>query len=94
MPELENSRGNRWLTTLLFKKGTDIHKIIKALDENHCESRPLWKPMHMQPLFQGNHTMLNNVSEDLFSRGLCLPSGTLMAKDDVQKVCRIIKENY
>ncbi len=94
MPELENSRGNRWLTTLLFKKDTDINKIIKALDKNHCESRPLWKPMHMQPLFQECKTLLNGTSENFFSRGLCLPSGTLMTKEDVHKVCSTIKAYY
>ncbi len=94
MPELENSRGNRWLTTLLFKKGTNINKIIKALDKNNCECRPLWKPMHMQPLFKGCNVLLNNTSENFFSQGLCLPSGTLMTEDDVKRVCNIIKENY
>ena len=93
MPELKNSRGNRWLTTLLFPKGTDIDKIINALEENNCESRPLWKPMHLQPLFKECRSLLNGTSEDFFARGLCLPSGTLMTRDDVQKVCNIIKEN-
>ncbi len=51
MPELENSRGNRWLTTLLFKK-TNYNKIMKVLEEENVESRPLWKPMHMQVLFK------------------------------------------
>lgn len=93
MPELENSRGNRWLTTLLFKEGVYIDKIIKALEEGNCESRPLWKPMHMQPLFNGCKTQLNGVSENMFSRGLCLPSGTEMILEDVQHVCSIIKES-
>jgi len=93
MPELEKSRGNRWLTTLLFEKRTDIHKIIKALEANNCESRPLWKPMHLQPLFKECRSLLNGTSEDFFTRGLCLPSGTLMSKDDVQQISRIIKEN-
>ena len=93
MPELQNSRGNRWLTTLLFKKETNIHKIINALEKSNCESRPLWKPMHLQPLFKECRSLLNGTSEDFFARGLCLPSGTLMVRDDVQKVCNIIKEN-
>jgi len=94
MPELTNSRGNRWLTTLLFKKDIDIDKIIQALEAGNCESRPLWKPMHMQPLFHGCKTQLNGVSEDMFSRGLCLPSGTEMSRDNVQHICNIIKETY
>ena len=51
MPELENSRGNRWLTALTFEK-TNYNKIMKVLEEVNVESRPLWKPMHMQPLFK------------------------------------------
>jgi len=93
MPELENSRGNRWLTTLLFKKNTNIHKIIQALEVGNCESRPLWKPMHMQALFNGCKTQLNGVSEDMFTRGLCLPSGTEMTREDVAYICDIIKES-
>ena len=94
MPELEHSRGNRWLTTLLFKQGTDIDKIIQALEEANCESRPLWKPMHMQALFDGCKTQLNGASEEMFRRGLCLPSGTEMSREDVQRVCNIIKKTY
>ena len=92
MPELEHSRGNRWLTTILFKSGTNINKIIQALEVINCESRPLWKPMHMQPLFNGCKTLLNGVSENMFSRGLCLPSGTEMSKKDVKRVCIVIKQ--
>jgi len=94
MPELTNSRGNRWLTTVLFDKKVDIHDIMKVLDENNCESRPLWNPMHMQPLFKGSHAILNGVSEDLFHRGLCLPSGTVMEIEDVTRVCQIIKKSF
>ena len=94
MPELTHSYGNRWLTTFLFKKNTDINNIIQALDAKGCESRPLWKPMHLQPLFKACHSLLNGSSEDFFERGLCVPSGTRMTKNDVKKVCAIIKENY
>ena len=90
MPELKNSVGNRWLTTVLFKD-RDINHIIKKLEENNCESRPLWKPMHMQPLFSSSKSVLNGVSEDLYSRGLCLPSGTTMSLNDLKRVCRVIK---
>ncbi|AKF25996.1 aminotransferase DegT [Sulfurovum lithotrophicum] len=92
MPELAGSHGNRWLTTLLFKKDVDIDKIIAELDEDGCESRPLWKPMHMQPLFKENQSVLNRVSEELFERGICLPSGTRMDRNDVKRVCDLIKK--
>jgi len=93
MPELTGGSGNRWLTTLLFKKNVDIDKIIDTLNQDGCESRPLWKPMHLQPLFKESKSVLNGVSEELFERGLCLPSGTEMTSDDVRRVCKLIQEN-
>jgi UDP-N-acetylbacillosamine transaminase len=90
MPELENTRGNRWLTALTFTK-TDYRRIMKALEGVNVESRPLWKPMHMQPLFKGCNTYLDGTSEELFNNGLCLASSTTMAKNDVEKVCEVIK---
>ncbi len=93
MPELPGSRGNRWLTTLLFKKGVNLDRIIEVLNEDGCESRPLWKPMHLQPLFKDAKSLLNGVSEDLFARGLCLPSGTEMDRDDVKRVCALIRSS-
>jgi UDP-N-acetylbacillosamine transaminase len=91
MPELENSIGNRWLTTCLFDKSVDISSIIKSLNDNECESRPLWKPMHIQPLFKDAKNLLNGSSEDMFNRGICLPSGGTMSIEDVRRVCNIIK---
>jgi len=90
MPELKNSFGNRWLTTVVFKD-KNIDRVIQKLEDANCESRPLWKPMHKQPLFLNSKAILNGVSEDLYSRGLCLPSGTGMSIDDVKRVARIIK---
>ncbi len=92
MPELPGSCGNRWLTTLLFKEGASIDKIIEELNNDGCESRSLWKPMHLQPLFKDAQSVLNGVSEDLFERGICLPSGTEMTRDDVKRVCNLIRE--
>ncbi len=90
MPELKNSFGNRWLTTVVFKD-KNIDRVIQKLESANCESRPLWKPMHKQPLFLNSKAILSGVSEDLYSRGLCLPSGTAMSIDDVKRVARIIK---
>lgn len=90
MPELINSRGNRWLTCIIFNK-TDSKKIINTLEANNMESRPLWKPMHLQPLFKSSKKRVNGVSEELFKKGICLPSGTAMTKDDVARICEIIK---
>jgi len=92
MPELLNSRGNRWLTTITFKK-TNPLKVIEYLEKHNIESRPLWKPMHMQPLFKDAQRVVNGVSEDLFKRGLCLPSGTAMKKEDVEFISSLIIES-
>ncbi len=92
MPELPNSRGNRWLTTIVFKTA-NIYKIIKALEEINVESRPLWKPMHLQPLFKNAKKYVDGTSEELFNKGLCLASSTTMSKDEVKMIANIIKEN-
>lgn len=91
MPELENSKGNRWLSAILFKEAKFVNQVIEALEKENIESRPLWKPMHLQPLFKDSKSRLNGVSEELFNRGLCLPSGTSMSDLDVEFVANIIK---
>jgi len=90
MPELPNSRGNRWLTALTFER-TDPLKVMKALEEINVESRPLWKSMHMQPLFRGCKTHLDGTSESLYQKGLCLASSTIMTEEDVAMICDTIK---
>jgi len=92
MPELDNTRGNRWLTTLLFHK-TDFNKIMKALEDINVESRPLWKPMHLQPLFKNADKYVDGTSESLYSKGICLASSTIMTKENVKMICDIIKNN-
>ena len=91
MPELENSRGNRWLTALTFET-TDFKKVMKALENINVESRPLWKPMHMQPLFKDAKSYLDGTSEVIFDKGLCLASSTIMDKDDVRLICEVIRK--
>ena len=90
MPELPNSRGNRWLTAVLFEK-IDYNTIMKALENFNVESRPLWKPMHMQPLFQDAKKYVDGTSEKLYNHGLCLASSTTMTKNNVREICGIIK---
>jgi UDP-N-acetylbacillosamine transaminase len=92
MPELSNTRGNRWLTALIFKKSS-YKKIMKVLEGINVESRPLWKPMHMQPLFKNTKKCVDGTSEELYNKGLCLASSTTMIKDDVKMICDKIKEN-
>ena len=91
MPEIRDSRGNRWLTILTLDK-TDPKKIIDLLEASNIESRPLWKPMHMQPLFSDALVIEDGTSQRLFKTGICLPSGSSMVDDDVYRVCEIFKK--
>ena len=82
MPEPEGRFSTRWLTALTIdpaQTGTDRETIRLALLEHQIESRPLWKPMHMQPLYQGAPYHGSGVDERLFELGLCLPSGSDMS---------------
>lgn len=94
MPELNGSYGNRWLTTILFHDSIGIspEDVRLELEKYNIESRPLWKPMHAQPLFKDAKSVLNGVSDKLFLRGLCLPSGTAMRDEDILQVATIINE--
>ena len=93
MPEIPNSIGNRWLSAIVLDEKLPVtpEEIRLELENHNIESRPLWKPMHMQPLFKGAKAVINGVSERLFARGLCLPSGTAMSDEDVIKIAEIIK---
>ena len=84
---------NFWLTTILIddaKVGVDYNIIMEALKEQSIESRPLWKPLHLQPVFAGCPSYVNGVSEKLFKQGLCLPSGPCVSEDDVKYIIEII----
>ena len=95
LTEPEGYYSNRWLTTITIDPdksgGVNREQIRLKLDSNNIESRPLWKPMHMQPVFSNARSFLNGISEDLFSKGLCLPSGTAMTEDELHRVCMLIK---
>ena len=91
MPEIPGAAGNRWLTTVLFEKN-DPETVRLHLESAGIESRPLWKPMHMQPLFKGAAAEVDGTSERLFAKGLCLPSGTQMRHGDVLRVAEKVKE--
>lgn len=91
MPEIAGARGNRWLSTLAFKQKGAHLRVIEALNKQDIESRPLWKPMHAQPVFKGAKAVLSGLSDDLFSRGICLPSGADMSDETVLKVANIVK---
>jgi len=97
MPEAAYGRASRWLTVLLLDAaaGTTPERVRLALEAENIEARPVWKPMHRQPVFQGCPAWISpggSVSESLFARGLCLPSGTAMTTEDVDRVCRIVRQ--
>jgi len=84
-----NYFSNFWLTTILInpkEAGTSREDIQLKLEKVNIESRPLWKPMHLQPIFKKHPAYLNGISERLFSEGLCLPSGSNMTDEDRMRV--------
>jgi len=90
MPELRKAKGNRWLTTGIFKDKNPF-EMIKFLQKNNIESRPLWKPMHLQPVFRDALAFVNGTSENLFKKGICLPSGSSLKDTEVDLICELIK---
>lgn len=85
---------NFWLTTILIdpkQAGFDREQLRLRLEEGNIESRPLWKPMHLQPVFASCPYYGGSVSEELFERGLCLPSGSALSDDDIARVIEVIK---
>ena len=96
MPEIKNGRSSRWLSVILLKSRTHngIEEIIKIFQKENIETRPIWKPMHLQPVFSGTpfyHYSLNPLSKNLFEHGLCLPSGSNLSKNDMDKIINILR---
>lgn len=86
---------NRWLTTMLLDSSqTDVSRedLRIALGEDDIESRPLWKPMHLQPVFSSCPSYLNGNSERLFNEGICLPSGSDLTRNEMHRVIDVISE--
>lgn len=121
MPEADYGRCTRWLTVLLITPeefGVDREAVRLALEEENIESRPVWKPMHLQPVFEDMEKRAEKnishkdakaqsgkkqypcrvvggaIAEDLFERGLCLPSGTAMSEEDLDRVVKVIRGMY
>jgi dTDP-4-amino-4,6-dideoxygalactose transaminase len=83
---------NRWLSCILTPSFEARERLRLALQEDDIESRPLWKPMHLQPIFKTAGQVTDGTSEDLFLRGLCLPSGSNLEPNDLERVIAIIKK--
>ena len=92
-PEMAGTVSNRWLTCIVLdpaKTNATPETIRSALEAENIESRPLWKPMHLQPLFQNSPYYGDNIAENLFNWGLCLPSGSALEEIDLERVVKVI----
>lgn len=97
MPEAAFGRATRWLSWLTIDPvafGADREQIRLALAEQHIETRPVWKPLHLQPVFANCECIRGTVAEDLFARGLCLPSGSHLTNEDLERVINAISAVY
>jgi pyridoxal phosphate-dependent aminotransferase EpsN len=101
MPESAQTRSNRWLTALTIDEkaaGVSVHQLLEALVAENIEARPVWKPLHLQPVFSGmkyySHDNKLSISEQLFTNGICLPSGSNMNEEDQMRVINGFKELF
>jgi len=95
--ELEHTRSNRWLTAVTMDEslvGVSVAEVLEALTKNNIEARPVWKPLHLQPLFKGTkfYPHDEDVSAKLFQTGICLPSGSNLSERDQMRVIHCILE--
>lgn len=106
MPIHENGEPNYWLSVFTINEGCNVlpEDIIVALEKENIESRPVWKPMHMQPVFKDDPFFshvekctsddYDSVSESLFKRGICLPSGTAMSEEELDKIIEVVQNVF
>ena len=92
MPINDWNEPNYWLSVMTLKGKVRPLDVMEALEKDNIESRPVWKPMHMQPFFAEYDYVGSDVSEKLFENGVCLPSDTKMTDADLERICKIIKE--
>ena len=85
---------NRWLSCMLTPSAEIREGIRTSLEALNIETRPLWKPLHQQPIFKATPKYLNGVSDDLFEKGLCLPSGSNLTDDELNRVATAIKAYF
>ncbi len=98
MPDIPHGRSTRWLTPLTLdpaRCAATPTQIIDALEDENIEARRVWKPLHLQPLFEGTpyypHTPDDSVSDRLFKQGLCLPSGSNLTETEQERVIRCVR---
>jgi len=81
---------NGWLTCVVFDDPSVRDRVLGVLADHDIESRPLWKPMHLQPVFEGSPAVVDGTSQRLFEHGLCLPSGSALSDGDVERVAALV----
>jgi len=92
MPENEWDQPNYWLSVMMLHGETRPEEVIQALQKESIESRPVWKPMHIQPFYESYDFVGSDVAETLFKNGICLPSDTKMTDEDLERVVEVIKK--
>jgi len=90
--ELQGMETSRWLSAFLLPDSTKLSRCIQLLESEDIETRPLWNPMHCQPIYTACTIYGGNVSEKLFNTGICLPSGNELRRPDQQQIVTIIKQ--
>lgn len=93
LEEQKKFYSNRWLTCVLTTSYESREQIRLNLENKNIESRPLWKPLHLQPIFENYPSYLNGVSENLFEKGLCLPSGSNLTQNDLNRIVENIRHS-
>ena len=91
MPSNDWNEPNYWLSSIILTGKVRPIDIMEALEKENIESRPVWKPMHMQPFFEKYDFVGTVVAETLFKNGVCLPSDTKISNENLERVCKIIK---
>ena len=97
MPEAPFGRSTRWLTCLTVNSkeaGTNREEICQTMEREGIECRPVWKPMHLQPLYKDAQVYGGEVAEELFNSGLCLPSGSSLTQDDLKRVSEVFRSCF
>lgn len=95
MPEAEWGTHTRWLTTAVVNPeelGVTRDELLSCFEDENIEVRPVWKPMHLQPVYRSFPSLGGEVAQDLFERGLCLPSGSSLTEADRERVVRVVRQ--
>ncbi len=79
----------QWLSGILLRDG-----LLKLLNDNNIEARPSWKPMHLQKLYKNAPAYLNGVSNNLYEKGLCLPSGSNLKEEDLKRIVKLMQSYF